>query len=189
MKRSLFLPLVVLTVLLAACGTAAPSPPMGLARHPANSPDTLASLARPPGDPGATTAVPSGPAPAEIPNRLPQAEPAIAPVVRLKVFVLSDASAPDGIASVTPAQRDALISEARSARTVRLLCRGDRLHPSRAGWLAAVERGLKIKRFLVASGVEAHRIRIFARSAGAFVGDNSTPSGRAQNRRVEIHFE
>jgi len=51
-----------------------------------------------------------------------------------------------------------------------------------------VRRGVAVKRLLIAQGVDPARIRLFARSAGAFVADNRTAEGRAQNRRVEIRF-
>lgn len=185
MKPSLILALAALVGILSGCSSAAPSAPMGLNRHPANSPEAVASLTRPPADQQAAAVAPNGAPPLQHQIYAPIVPPH---VERLAVLVLSDASAPGGVEALPVGERAALISAARSAQSIRLLCRGDRDRPSKAGWTDAVARGFRIKRFLVAAGVAPQRIRIYARSAGAFVADNSNPSGRAQNRRVEIHF-
>ncbi len=185
MKPSLILALATLAGILCGCSSAAPTAPIGLNRHPANSPEAVASLARLPADQTATAVAQNVPPPQ---HRQIPAPIAPAHFERPAVLILSDASAPGGVEALPADERAALVSAARSAQSIRLLCRGDRERPTRAGWTAAVARGFRIKRFLVAAGVEPQRIRIYARSAGAFVADNSKPSGRAQNRRVEIHF-
>jgi outer membrane protein OmpA-like peptidoglycan-associated protein len=58
---------------------------------------------------------------------------------------------------------------------------------STAGELA-LRRALAVKGILVAQGVEPQRVRILYRAAGDFEADDSTPEGRAVNRRVEIEL-
>ena len=45
-----------------------------------------------------------------------------------------------------------------------------------------------LRRPLIGQGVDAKKIRAFYNSAGGFVADNSTPEGRAKNRRVDIEL-
>ncbi len=171
---------------LQGCGTGAPSAPMGLDRHPANSAATIADLqgeARP--------AVQAETAPNEVSRPIPidRISPPDGPTPdRITVFVVSDYATPGGLAGWSPERRAHLIEAARKAQMVTLLCRGDRARQSRAYRLALIRKGIDVKRFLVSEGISAGRIRIFARSAGAFVADNNTSDGRARNRRVEIHL-
>ncbi|WP_442764105.1 OmpA family protein [Malikia spinosa] len=52
----------------------------------------------------------------------------------------------------------------------------------------ALARALAARRYLIAQGVEAKKIRTLYNSAGGFVVNNNTPEGRARNRRVEIEL-
>jgi len=52
----------------------------------------------------------------------------------------------------------------------------------------ALGRAMNAKKYLVSSGADADRIRVDSKADGSFVADNTTPEGRAQNRRVEIEF-
>ena len=184
--RYLVMPcLVLLVALVVGCSSAAPHAPLGFDRHPANSPATVAGLARPPADQTATAIALS--------RAVPQIERVPRPgTLRASFYtaetVLSDQNAPRGIASLTADQQVALVAAAKSASSIRIFCRGDRTRRSAAVRVRLLHRGAAVKRFLEAQGVEPARIRIFVRSTGAFVADNSTPSGCAQNRRVEIHF-
>jgi outer membrane protein OmpA-like peptidoglycan-associated protein len=45
-----------------------------------------------------------------------------------------------------------------------------------------------VRRFLVSEGIEAHRVRAIGRGEDEPIAENETPDGRANNRRVEIHF-
>ncbi len=45
-----------------------------------------------------------------------------------------------------------------------------------------------VRRFLVAEGIEAHRVRAVGRGEAEPIAENETDTGRANNRRVEIHF-
>lgn len=51
----------------------------------------------------------------------------------------------------------------------------------------SVNRAGATRDYLVARGVAANRISIDGRGAREPVGDNSTPAGRAMNRRIEIY--
>ncbi len=169
---------------LAACSASAPRAPLGFDKHPANSPDTVASLARPLADPKAKASAPS-----ETPTQTQtNAVRPDAVLAHVGVIVLSDQTAPQGFQSLTPAYRAALVAAARSALSVRILCRSDHERPSGLVRLRLARRGAAVRQFLIAQGVEPAKIRIFVRSAGAFVADNATQAGRAQNRRVEIQF-
>ena len=176
--------LATLAALLIGCSSAAPTAPIGLNKRPANTADAVARLARPPAELTAAASVPNGPPPAVASN-----DPTKASVHAFPgLIILSDQSAPRGIASLTPDQRAELLTAARSARRIRIYCRGDRSRPSKAVHARLLQRGEVIKRWLVGQGVAPALIRVFVRSAGAFVADNSTSLGRAQNRRVEIQF-
>ncbi len=179
--------------LLTACSSDAPRAPIGLDRRPANSPATMLSLRSSGSDTGKPPLVvgerfsTSGAEPKVLPDRAPaNTVPAIP--ASLTVVIVSDASAPLGLASLSQAERTQLVASAKAARQIVLLCRGDRLRPSPASWTAALRRGVRVKLFLVGEGVDPKRISLLVRSAGAFVANNRTPSGRATNRRVEIHF-
>jgi hypothetical protein len=179
-KRVLF---GLAALILGGCAAGAPQAPMGFRRHPANSPETIAGLLRRHPDPAAEPQ--AAPAPARIEPPPPSSTTALEGT---SVIVVSDFSAPGGVGALPAQSRSRLVASARQARSVRLYCRGDQLRPSRAGFMALVRRGLAVKAFLVAQGVSAGKIHVYARSAGGFVADNATVAGRAENRRVEIHF-
>ena len=50
----------------------------------------------------------------------------------------------------------------------------------------SVNRAASTRSYLVARGVDAHRILIDGRGSHAPIADNSTDAGRAKNRRIEI---
>ena len=89
---------------------------------------------------------------------------------------------------VSGEERLALGEAAQSAERVILRGRTDAsVATSTAGELA-LRRALAVKGILVAQGVEPQRVRILYRAAGDFEADDSTPEGRAVNRRVEIEL-
>jgi outer membrane protein OmpA-like peptidoglycan-associated protein len=59
---------------------------------------------------------------------------------------------------------------------------------SEAGTELAIRRAVEVRRLLISLNVEPERIRLFYRGAGNFVANNSTPEGKALNRRVEIEL-
>jgi outer membrane protein OmpA-like peptidoglycan-associated protein len=59
---------------------------------------------------------------------------------------------------------------------------------SDAGTDLAIRRAVAMRQLLVAQHVEPARMWLFYRGAGNFLADNSTPDGKAQNRRVEVEL-
>jgi flagellar motor protein MotB len=59
---------------------------------------------------------------------------------------------------------------------------------SESGTELAIRRAVEVRRLLISLNVEPERIRLFYRGAGNFVANNSTPEGKALNRRVEIEL-
>ena len=80
----------------------------------------------------------------------------------------------------------ALIEKARAAPLVLLRGRTDGAADSVAESRIARERASAMRDYLVAAGVDAARIRATYQPAGDHAADNSSPSGRGLNRRVEI---
>lgn len=80
----------------------------------------------------------------------------------------------------------ALIENARAAPLVLLRGRTDGAADSAAESRIARERAAAVRDYLVAAGVDATRIRATYQPAGDHAADNSSPSGRGLNRRVEI---
>ena len=79
-----------------------------------------------------------------------------------------------------------LIENARTAPLVLLRGRTDGAIESAAESRIARERATAVRDYLVKAGVDSARIRSTYQPAGDYVADNSGPSGRALNRRVEI---
>jgi hypothetical protein len=181
-----FLILGFLTCGLSACSSSAPEAPLGFDKRPANSAETVASLtAQPQTQDGAPAA------------RLPVASSVATPsplnagarsTSAAGVVIVSDFSAPGGVWALSTDAKVELISAARAAQRITLYCRGDWRRPSPQGRAALLRRGVEVRRFLIAQGIAPARIRLYVRSAGAFVADNTTVTGRAKNRRVEIRF-
>jgi outer membrane protein OmpA-like peptidoglycan-associated protein len=83
---------------------------------------------------------------------------------------------------------DVLGDAARSANRIYLHGHTDAFVASEAGTAVAIGRAVEVRRLLVSLDVESERIRLFYRGAGNFVANNSTPEGKALNRRVEIEL-
>lgn len=186
MKGTFILALGVCLVLLSGCSADAPPAPIGFGKKPANSPETVTRLTGT-GEHTPSAAIPVAQVSAGNPQESGRevhsaAEPSAATIV------LSDNTAPGGIESLSERDRVRLITAAKSAQSVVLLCRGDGAVHSRRNWDQMVRRGARVKVFLVNNGVDPRHVRLFVRSTGAFVANNKTAAGRAKNRRVEIHF-
>jgi len=80
----------------------------------------------------------------------------------------------------------ALIEDAHSAPLVLLRGRTDGATDSPAESRIARERAAAVRDYLVGAGVDPARIRATYQPAGDHAADNSRPSGREMNRRVEI---
>ena len=80
----------------------------------------------------------------------------------------------------------ALVEEARSAPLVVLKGRTDGTSDLPGESRIARERAAAVRDYLVGAGVDASRIRATWQPAGDHAADNSAPTGRAMNRRVEV---
>ena len=80
----------------------------------------------------------------------------------------------------------ALIEDARSAPLVLLRGRTDGATDAPAESRIARERANAVRDYLVGAGVDPARIRATYQPAGDHAADNSSPSGKGMNRRVEI---
>ncbi len=88
---------------------------------------------------------------------------------------------------VVPADTTAaLVESARTAPLVMLRGRTDGTTDSPAESRIARERAAAVRDYLVGAGVDPARIRATYQPIGDFAADNSKPSGRDMNRRVEI---
>jgi hypothetical protein len=64
----------------------------------------------------------------------------------------------------------------------------DNIGTAEANATLSEKRANRVRDFLVAQGVESHRIKVFGRGETSFVAPNTTAEGRNKNRRVEIVF-
>jgi outer membrane protein OmpA-like peptidoglycan-associated protein len=88
---------------------------------------------------------------------------------------------------VVPADAaSALIEDARSAPLVLLRGRTDGATDAPAESRIARERANAVRDYLVGAGVDPTRIRATYQPAGDHAADNTSPSGKGMNRRVEI---
>jgi hypothetical protein len=83
---------------------------------------------------------------------------------------------------------DVLGSAARVANRIYLHGHTDAYVASQAGTELAIQRAVEVRKLLISRNVEPERIRLFYRGAGNFIANNSTPEGKALNRRVEIEM-
>lgn len=81
-----------------------------------------------------------------------------------------------------------LLPAARSARLINLRGRTDSTVADETNTRIAMARAEATRQFLIANGVEAGRIRVYALAAGGFIAPNNTEEGRAKNRRVDIEL-
>jgi outer membrane protein OmpA-like peptidoglycan-associated protein len=79
-----------------------------------------------------------------------------------------------------------LLEDAQGAQLVLLRGRTDGTSDSPAESRMAQARASAVRDFLIASGVDASRIRTTHQPSGDHVADNRSPQGRDLNRRVEI---
>lgn len=84
--------------------------------------------------------------------------------------------------------RGPLGNAAAAANRIYLHGHTDAYVASETGTELAIRRAVEVRRLLISLNVEPERIRLFYRGAGNFVANNSTPEGKALNRRVEIEL-
>lgn len=80
----------------------------------------------------------------------------------------------------------ALLVDALEAPTVLIRGRTDGPRHSRGDEQIAHGRATAARDYLIDRGIDASKIRIDAVSGGDYIAPNTTPEGRALNRRVEI---
>ncbi|UUX97293.1 OmpA family protein [Aquabacterium sp. J223] len=90
--------------------------------------------------------------------------------------------------NVPDADATRIVDEARTAPLVVLRGRTDGTAESPSESAIARQRAAAVESWLVQSGVDRARIRTTWQPVGDHAADNSTPGGRALNRRVEIEI-
>jgi outer membrane protein OmpA-like peptidoglycan-associated protein len=109
----------------------------------------------------------------------------------LKLEIPSDISFDTGKAEIKPAMRPVLDKfaqtlQANPVTTVRIIGYTDSTGTAAVNEPLSVRRAASTRDYLTARGVAINRIAIDGRGSREPVADNSTPAGRAKNRRVEI---
>ncbi|MDA1379173.1 OmpA family protein [Plesiomonas shigelloides] len=69
-----------------------------------------------------------------------------------------------------------------------MLGRTDGRYPSKQDQWIAERRAINIRNYLVARGVPAERIDVNYAAATDYIADNTTLTGRENNRRVDIEI-
>jgi len=110
---------------------------------------------------------------------------------QLKLEIPSDISFDTNRADVKPEMRPILdrfaqTLQANSVTTVRIIGHTDSTGTDAINDPLSVRRAASVRDYLAMQGVAQQRIAIDGRGSREPVADNSTPAGRAQNRRVEI---
>jgi outer membrane protein OmpA-like peptidoglycan-associated protein len=81
---------------------------------------------------------------------------------------------------------DEIVKAARAAKMVVIRGRTDSATVDEVETRIALERAVRARQYLLSNGIEPAKMHVWYRAAGDFIADNSTPEGRAVNRRVEI---
>ncbi len=109
----------------------------------------------------------------------------------LKLEIPSDISFDVGKADIKPQLRPVLDRFAQTLQTnpvtnVRIIGHTDSTGTNAINDALSVQRAASARDYITARGVAMNRIAIDGRGSREPLADNSTPSGRAMNRRVEI---
>jgi outer membrane protein OmpA-like peptidoglycan-associated protein len=81
-----------------------------------------------------------------------------------------------------------LVPVALRVRKIHLKGRTDSSVATAGNTKIARLRANAARTYLVAHGVDSRKIIVSWTGSGNFIADNSTPEGRAENRRVDIEF-
>ena len=111
---------------------------------------------------------------------------------RIQLNIPSDISFETGSHDIQPGMRRVLDDFAASlnrypATTVHIVGHTDNVGSDAINNPLSVNRAAATRDYLVSRGVAAHRISIDGRGSREPIATNSTPEGRAMNRRVEIY--
>lgn len=90
--------------------------------------------------------------------------------------------------SRSPVLHDAILPAAKTAERIRILGRTDGRFPSKQDQWIAERRATNVRNYLVARGIPAERIDVNYAAATDYIADNTTPTGRESNRRVDIEI-
>ena len=84
--------------------------------------------------------------------------------------------------------KSALLELAKASENIEVRGYTDSDQDSTADNDIALARAVSAYDFLVANGVPANHIYVSYEGAGSFIADNTTPEGKARNRRVEVEI-
>ncbi|WP_281661196.1 OmpA family protein [Microvirgula aerodenitrificans] len=170
-------------IALAACSSA-PKPPVvsGLDRHAVNSPETAEMMA-----------LRIQLSQVEDQLRQEQSRPVISPAIFQSVPAFSQtfsAKFPYNGTKfrLSSSDRARLLALLPTARRIEVRGRTDGYRPSSADERVALNRALAAQRFLIGQGVPPAIISVNYVSAGNYIADNFSASGRSLNRRVDIEI-
>ena len=88
----------------------------------------------------------------------------------------------------TPDTKTKLLADANAASLINVRGRTDSTTADEANFRIALARAIAARDYLVKSGVDGSKIRVFSLAAGSFIAKNDTEQGRRMNRRVEIEM-
>ena len=108
-------------------------------------------------------------------------------------FVLSNLNFETGKSTITSgsyASLDELVDYLTRKRTLKILLGGhtDNVGSADVNLTLSKNRALTVKAYLVKKGVSAVRVRTEGYGMNQPIADNATSSGRAENRRTEVHI-
>lgn len=90
--------------------------------------------------------------------------------------------------SRSPLLHDAILPEGRTAQRIRIIGRTDGRYPSKQDQWIAKQRAINIRNYLVARGISPERIDVNYAAATDYIADNTTKTGRENNRRVDVEI-
>lgn len=93
-----------------------------------------------------------------------------------------------GQTAFTPTAKlaDEIVKAAKAAKVIVIRGRTDSAIVDDVEARIALGRAVRARQFLLSNGVDSRKMHVWYRAAGGFIAENSTPQGRAENRRVEI---